>query len=153
MHEVVPVQEWHIEELSSTMQKEDKDSCWALAHLSPEQGIRLSLKNAVESYTWLADGKVGLIFGVNKHSLLSHKAHPWLLASDLVQEHPRVFLRGCKEWINSAVTKYEWLDNYVDARHIRSIRWLQWMGFTIYPAEPIGIEKMLFHRNEIRYGS
>ena len=150
MHEVVPVQEWHIKELAETMQIEDKQSVWALAHFSPEQGLKHSLTNSIESYTWLADNKVGAIYGITSGTLLDSYVCPWFLGSDLVKKYPRIFLTGCKEWVEDTVNKYDWLQNYVDARHKRSIKWLKWMGFKIHPEQPLGLDGLLFHKNELR---
>jgi hypothetical protein len=150
MKEVVPVQEEHILELAETMQKEDKNSIWALSHLSPEQGLRHSLRNAVQSNTWLVNGEVGAIYGISKPHLLSDSACAWMLGSGVIMHYPKYFMEGSRDWVHDAVDRYGILRNFVDARHKRSIRWLKWLGFTLHPAIPIGIERLPFHPNELR---
>jgi hypothetical protein len=37
------------------------------------------------------------------------------------------------------------LENVVDARNTKSIRWLRRMGFEVLPAAPLGVEGRPFH--------
>lgn len=145
----VPVEDWHINELAVTMQQEDIKSIAALTGMSPLQGSLKSVENSLESTAYILDGKVAAISGLSKTSWLSEWACPWLLCSDVIRQHPKVFLRETKR------QTYEWLErhlilrNFVHVDHSRSIRWLEWLGFTIYPAKPIGVNGAMFHLNEL----
>jgi hypothetical protein len=41
---------------------------------------------------------------------------------------------------------YPQLENHVDARNRRALRWLGWLGFTIEAPAPWGVEGRPFHR-------
>lgn len=144
------VTEAHIKELAETMQQADKDSVWATGHLLPEQAIRISLEKAEESRTFLIGDRVAAIVGVGKGSLLCESRAAWMLGSKIIIKHPRQTMYESKQWIDTNIERYKVFRNYVDARHTRSIRWLKWLGFTIYPAEPFGVDGLPFHPNELR---
>jgi hypothetical protein len=150
IHEIVETEEKHIVEFAHSMQEEDIRSAWALAHLSPEEAIRHSVKASRENNTWLTDGEVMAIYGVSEGTILSPYANAWMLGGKGPQLYPKHFLRGSKVWVEGVLDKHQWLVSYVDARNLRSIRWLEWLGYEIFLATPIGIEQMPFHKVELR---
>jgi len=57
----------------------------------------------------------------------------WMLATDeLVDDKPNSiqFLRQARTWLARVMGDYDVLFNYVDARNVVHVKWLQWMGFT-----------------------
>jgi hypothetical protein len=90
------------------------------------------------------------MFGVARLSLLTRNGAVWMLGSDKIDEFPITFLRHNKEYIQDMAEGYDLLVNYVDSRNKKSIRWLKWLGFEIFPAEPAGILGIPFHRFEKR---
>ena len=150
IHEIVQVEEDHIASLAESMQKEDRDNAWAIAHLSPEQAIRHSVGASIESETWLADGGVMAIRVVSRGTFLSPYACVWMLGAEGLRRYPIAFLKGSREWVERVLDEYDCLVNYVDGRNKRSLKWLKWLGFTIYPAAPLGIEGKMFHWVEKR---
>ncbi len=150
VHSVVAVKEEHVIALSFSMQKEDRDNAWAIAHISPEQAIRHSVGASIESEIWLADGTVMAIRGVSRGTFLSPYACVWMLGAEGLTSFPIPFLRGSKEWVERMLAEYGHLVNYVDGRNKRSLRWLFWLGFTIHPAATLGIEGRMFHWVEKR---
>jgi hypothetical protein len=144
-NQVVPVTEAHIIELSSTMQKSDREGAMALCNFSPEEAIRHSLASAFYSFTWLYDGKVIGIQGMSRYTLLSPFISVWMLGSEDLPLHTRTLLRGSKIWVEEALRRYGGLRNIVDSRATESIKWLRWLGFTICPAEPVGVNNHMFH--------
>lgn len=51
----------------------------------------------------------------------------WMLATDDLLRHRRLFLRESRQWIHS-YSKYFTLWNWVDARNVEHVSWLQWLG-------------------------
>ena len=51
----------------------------------------------------------------------------WLLATDGLLPHSRLFLEESREWVESRARRFV-LWNYVDARNAAHIRWLKWLG-------------------------
>ena len=134
------------------MQSADKDSIMALAGMSPLEGLLRSHKHSNQDETWIVDGQVAAISGISQATMLSNWACPWLLCSDIIRKHPRIFLEETKKWTYDKLAQYGTLRNYVDVRHTRSIKWLKWLGYTLYPPQPIGKNGELFMLDELKDG-
>ena len=146
-YEIIPTTELHVFQLVQTMRPEDQAEVWASAHYTPWDALVASIRLTDETYTGLADGQVLCIFGVGKATVLSNQGAPWMLSSSLVEKHMRAWARGSRIAMkfmteNNGVAH---LKNYVDARYTVAVRWLSWLGFTIHPAEPFGVEQLPFH--------
>lgn len=111
-----------------------------------KDGLQLS------TYTWagLRDGSVVCVFGVASPSVLSGKGVPWMVGSPEIDRCAYAFLQRSRIVIQHMLSLYDHLENYVDVRNTRAIRWLRWLGFEIHPPEPHGPNGMLFHRFEMR---
>ena len=144
-YEVIDTTQDHIEELAETMAEADIDEVWASSHRTPLEALLLSQTVTDDIQTGLADGEVVCIFGVSPLSILSGSGSPWMLSSDLLPKHSRVFARGNKIWMEMQKERWQSMTNHVDARNKRAIRWLKWMGFNFEEAKPHGAEKMPFH--------
>ena len=140
-------------ELAMNMREPDIAEVWAAGHHTPMQAAHLSLAASRDAQVGLADGKVVCIFGVGSMTALSSTGVPWLLATNELDEHARVFLRMTKYNFAHVMRGYEFLRNHVDVRNKAAIRWLGWLGFRILPAEPFGIEGLPFHPFEMRLPS
>ena len=146
-YSVVPTTVEHVHQLVATMRTADQAEIWASAHYTPLEGLLASIRLTDETFTGLADGRVLCIYGVGKVTLLSPVGHPWMLSSFLVESHVKAWARGSKAAFAGMIwnSNVMYLRNYVDARYTEAVRWLKWLGFTIHPAEPFGIEQLPFH--------
>lgn len=150
MYAIEPTTKEHIVELSKNLRESDKMEIQASHGRPPYEAIRDSVAMSPEPLTGLVDGKVMCIFGVGVASPLSTKGSPWLLGSDLVDEHSKIFLKLNKVWLEAVKDRYEELENYVDVRNKKTIVWLRWLGFKIHKPEPYGVEGRLFRKFELR---
>ncbi len=132
-------------ELASTMRAADVAEVWAAAHFSPEEALLASMEFTLDPRVGLVDGEVMYMCGVAQPILLSNWGFCWVLTSHLVDENPRWFLRCSKAWVAEVRLEHSLLLNYVDARHIVSVRWLKWLGFTVLPPRPLGVDQLPFH--------
>ena len=144
-YEILPTTVEHVQELEITMRNEDRTEIWASGHFGPWEALTQSIRLTDETYTGLADGRVLCIFGVGKATVLSDLGAPWMLSSIFVEKHMRAWARGSKIAMGYMTRDIDHLKNYVDARYTVAVRWLSWLGFTIHPAEPFGIEQLPFH--------
>jgi hypothetical protein len=105
-----------------------------------------------DMFTGLIDGEVACMLGVYRPTHTSTKGIPWMLTTKLIDRHPKLFLKGCRDGMEiiKATWDYSHLENYVDAEYDQAIRWLKWLGFTIHPAAPYGPFGLPFHRFEMR---
>lgn len=148
--EIVPTTKDHILELAETMRKADRDEIWASSRLRPYEALRLGVAMSEEPLTGLLNGKVVCIFGISKPSVISDKASPWLLASDLLPRVAITFLRLNKVYMDEVKKRYKFLENYVDCRNVEAIKWLKWLGFKMSMPHPYGPDELLFSRFELR---
>lgn len=80
-----------------------------------------------------------------------HVACPWMVANDRLVESSRTVLRYSLYTVNALCAPYAEVYNWVAAQNIQSIRWLEWLGFTVEP-EPVFfcdplVPFHLFHRS------
>jgi hypothetical protein len=136
--------------MAPIMRPNDIEEVWAAGACDPLTGLKLSIASSLYAWSWFVDGVPVCVFGVGSLSLLGGEGVPWLLSSTLVERHWVPFLRHYKPFLRQMCDDFTCLANYVDARYALAIRWLRWMGFTVYPAEPYGPFGMAHHRFEMR---
>ena len=127
------------EHIAERMRQADIDEVAASHAYSPDKATLLSTSYSDESYVAVAaDGEPIALFGVAAGS-------PWLLGTDRVAEIPLTLVREGRRYANKWLTKYGPLSNYVHHKNIRSIQWLEAIGFAIHPPVPYGPGGELFH--------
>ena len=105
------------------------------------------LKFSEKAFTGLVNGWPVCMWGVVSEGLIGNVGTPWMVGSRLLDVHARTFLRRCRKPLVEIFRGYDKLENYVDARNVRSIQWLRFMGFTVEDQTvTYGALKMQFHR-------
>jgi ribosomal protein S18 acetylase RimI-like enzyme len=94
---------------------------------------------------WAARSEKGELLAVWGTVPSSEGGVIWLLGTDELDRHRGALLRLAMKYVANMLLTYGRLYNYVDARNAKAIRWLDRLGFTIYPAEPRGYENLPFH--------
>lgn len=148
--EIVKTELIHIDELAITMQEADKQSILKLSGMAPNIGLQISIANSLEVHSYIVDDKVTAISGLSTPDYLGDIACPWLLCSDEIRKHPRLFLESTRQWMYEQLDVYPILQNVVWVGHHRSIKWLKWLGFKLTGPYPIGINGAEFYRDEMR---
>jgi hypothetical protein len=69
----------------------------------------------------------------------------WMLGTGEIEKYPMTFLRNSLEWVRQSNRQYPILYNQVDARNGVHIKWLRWMGFTLFREVIYGPENRLFY--------
>lgn len=143
---VGPVGPVALARVAERMRRADRDEVWASGGRSPREALERSL--ALSSHAWA--GWIGTepaaIFGVGPSALVGGFGVPWFLGAEVLERHPRPLLSMSRVWLDRIAALYPHLENYVDARNGRALRWLRRLGFTIHPAAPHGVARMPFHR-------
>lgn len=148
--EVVPVTAAHVSDLLANVRAPDIAEFWAAGHVSPQQAVQLSLQHSREAWAGaIRGGQLLCIFGVAGGSLLSSRGTVWMIGHQRLDRLARPFLRDCGAQVQSMLSRYEHLSNWVDARNVRAIRWLEWLGFRIHPAVSHGADGLPFHYFEM----
>jgi hypothetical protein len=150
MYGVIPAKPEHIEYIAPRMRRADVEEIKAASGKSPREALEFSFDRSNEAWALIYDGKPAAMFGVGWISILSGMAAPWLLGTDLVQDHYRHFLRGSRWWFARISSGYDVLTNIVDDRNDVSKRWLEFLGFTLDEPQIMGVERRLFRKFEWR---
>lgn len=132
------------------MRDDDIQEIRALRGDNIQRALALTLNVTEKPMMGLVGGEPICIFGISSRSRLSGVGHPWLVGTPAIDNTPVLFLRRSREVFEDIAMGYRYLYNYVDTRNTHSIRWLEWLGFQIGPAESIGRAGELFHRFEMR---
>ncbi|WP_208539341.1 hypothetical protein [Algihabitans albus] len=133
-------------ELAPRLRPADRREVMASHGHRPLQALIQSLRHSDLAWAGLIDGEVLALWGAGTTALLGRQGAPWLLAGRGLERHKRSFLRLSRENLARLQARYDYLENWVDARNTRSIRWLRWLGFTLEPAAPHGRFGRPFHR-------
>ncbi len=134
--------------VAANMRQADRDEAMAMAAMGPLDALRRSVQLSHEAVVARVAGEPVCIFGIGIGSLLTGVARPWLLGTPEVEHYPVTFLRSNRPVVQGWAERFT-LENYVDARHTSSIKWLRWLGFTIHDAAPFGPFGYAFHRFEM----
>ncbi len=111
--------------------------------------LRTAVLASEECYVLVTpDGEPVALFGLAPVSLLGGLGCPWLLGTDAFMDYPRDIVVLGKRMVRKWSERYDQLFNYVDARNLRSIAWLQHIGFLVFEAQPYGLNGEPFRRFE-----
>lgn len=90
------------------------------------------------------DGQIVGVCGVCKDG---PAGEIWMLGTDglmATASHRRQFVRLSQQWIDELLLDWRVLHNWVFAANRKSVAWLRFLDFTVYPAEPHGPYAQLF---------
>jgi hypothetical protein len=141
---IVRAQVEHCPPIADRVRAADRAELWATCCLDPYQALVRSWAISDHSWTALFDEEPACMFGVTQASLLTDSGRPWMISTDLVDRYPMSFLKEQKPFMVHIWRRYAQLENYVDARNTRSIRWLKWLGFEMGQPEPYGALNLPF---------
>ena len=144
--EILPAKDEHVDWIATHMRQADRDEVMAATGHTPHQALRLSLEKSDLAWTGFADGVATVMFGAGTLNALNRIGAPWLLGTDGVKTHYRVFLRSSLLWKSHLLSNYDELMNMVDDRNDVSKRWLSWLGFTLEQPVIAGVEQIPFRR-------
>lgn len=145
MYQILPAKEAHIIHVAEHMREADRREVFASSGFGAESALRASFNASEECYVGLVDDVPVCIFGVVRASLLSRKGIPWMLGTPDLETHAMTLLRVSRRVMKAWKTRFDRLENHVDARNTKSIQWLRWLGFTIHDAKPYGVFGHPFH--------
>jgi len=140
---IVPLEPRHAG-IIPRLRQADIDEIRAMTGISAKIAVSHSIACADPGWAAEADGRTEAVFGAGPVN--AELGRPWLVGTDEVAKHPVTFYRLSRGIVDGMKTRYEQLENWVDARNELSIRWLRWLGFHIDDAEPVGVNGEMFHR-------
>ncbi|WP_183736332.1 hypothetical protein [Rhizobium sp. BK275] len=144
---ITPARPGHIREIAARMRTADREEVFAASGRSPLSALSFSYRHSSLAWTALFDGRPEVMWGVGDINILTGIGAPWLLGTDAVEENFRAFLRISRDWPAQLLSRYRLIRNFVDARNMVSLRWLEWLGFRLF--EPVEINGHPFHLFEM----
>lgn len=138
-----------IDTLLNDLRPADRDEVTAATGPDIHREITKAVCTSTIVFTAVLDGKPAAIFGVAPYAALAGIGSPWLVGTTRCDRAGRLILKYSRALMIITAREYPHLVNYVDARHVKSIRWLKWLGFTINDPAPYGFENRPFHRFEM----
>jgi len=120
-------------------------SAEVLSLVDPSGAIDGAIAAADFAWAGEADGEMVALWGVQSESLLSRQGYCWLLTTPALADHLFTFVRYSRIELEKIEGNYDLLYGWVDAANRKSIRWLEWLGFTIVPVE-VRPNGFAFHR-------
>ena len=141
--EIVPATLEHCAFIARNMKQADRDEVMAASGFSPMSAIKISWLFSLTAFTGLApDGEPLGMFGVSRENI--NWFTPWLLSTERICDLWIPFLRTTREMFPIVCAKYPNMRNHVDARNVKSIAWLQWLGFNMEAPAPYGVSGLPF---------
>jgi hypothetical protein len=150
MYSIIPATQEHVAQMLPHVRLADRNEVMASSGQPVDELLGKCVAMSEMVWAGLVHDRVACIFGVVGASLLSETGHPWLIGTDLIEQHAKPFLRRNKKMVGVMLDRYPLLENYVDARNATAIQWLRWLGFTFSDAQPYGAYRMPFHKFEMR---
>jgi len=142
--EVRPATREDFVELANNLRPEDaREVSLATGFEDPKLGVMLCRVVSTEAFAIVQGDALIAIFGVT--GVPGQFGFPWMLATPLLKDIRKTFLRECRKWVQAMLSVYGRLENYVWSGNELHIQWLRWMGFKIDPATPFGVFDEPFH--------
>ncbi len=126
------------------LRRADVEEIIASCGLSPRLAVAFSMATADPGWAVELEGRTLAVFGASPAG--GGVGRPWLVGTDELEDYPVAFFRVSREIVEDMSAKYDLLENWTDARNTLSLRWLEWVGFTLEPPEAFGPQGRLFHR-------
>jgi len=112
--------------VADNLQEEDRQEIEGLG-TDPHSAVPLSVLGSDIAVTfWNPDGMICGVAGVSRTD--AHSGGIWLLTTNVVKQHPKLFIQGAKEWV-AQQTGYEMLHNIADPRNQSHLKLLKILGF------------------------
>lgn len=124
---------------------EDRVECMASFGYTPFEAAKYSIRVSEKVQSIFVNGELVCLVGVTRHSTLSNRGSIWMLCTTHVQKYPLVFMKEARHVVMDMMRGFAKVDNHVDARNLRMVRVLRFLGFEVQDPSPFGILRRPFH--------
>ncbi|MEA4834961.1 MAG: hypothetical protein VB133_07500 [Anaeromusa sp.] len=114
--------------LAASMRNDDRQEALAMLGMSGAPALYLSMYCSQEMYIAEMDDVPLCAWGVCRTNGINLI---WFIASQEIEQHKRELLTLTRPRFEALLQKYGRLENFVDARSKKSLRFIRWLGFTI----------------------
>jgi len=128
-----------ISKLHRRLRKPDQAELEAL-NLTPRSALTHGYTNG-RCFTGLVESSIICMYGVVQEG---KDGRIWMLSSSEIDDHKFGLCRHSKRIVDELKLEYRMLFNVVDERNEMTIKWLQWLGFTLGKTHQIGTHRQPF---------
>lgn len=133
-----------VEFFVANLREEDRVEYRAAYGVGNERSVlQQTIEQTYDCQVAEVDGVPFAIFGIGPGP--EGSAIPWLIGTDVLTDNRQFLCRIFPRVLAGWKAKHPLMFNCVLATHTKTIRWLQWLGFTIADPIPYGDEQRLFH--------
>jgi len=143
--QVLPVSVDEAEEIAAIVRQADIDEICEGLGLDMVYALRCCFGGSLKASKIVVDGKIVAVFGDSIHDMQMGVGVPWLISTVHVGSRARAFLKVCRGEVEEMLTRHRTLLNFVDARNVKAIRWLRWLGFEFFDPIPYGPKDLDFY--------
>jgi hypothetical protein len=122
--------------IAADLREADRLELEASTPKKPEAAILEAIRLSVVCWTAECDGVPIAVFGVSPVSMIRGTGSPWLLGTTGCDAVTVPFVRLARQYIPAMLSLFPELENMVDVRNVKSIRWLKRLGFGFGDATP-----------------
>jgi hypothetical protein len=138
---------WYVAE---HMREVDVQELRDLSGVGPFQAVVEAMKLPGEKWAGYYTDRPAALFGCAEVSILGCVGSPWLLGTDDVEHAPVSLVRVGRDLVHHWSQQFALLENRVDGRNVKTIRWLRALGFNF--DEPVqikpGVQSIRFWKGE-----
>lgn len=133
--------------VAQRLRPEDRDEVLMASGIDPRLVLPAYVQGGREVYaSGIEGGPAEILWGVDPVYGVPGGAVPWLLSTPAMFAHPVEFVVMSRRLWDGLHGRFEVLTNFVWAGNARHIRWLQWLGATVFRPVPLGPRSALFHK-------
>ena len=141
---IEPARQEHVDGLKGRLRAQDRDEVLAACGLPPDAALQRAFADSVLAWAAVRGDRPLAVFGAGRGTAPG-TGSPWLLGTDALDGAGRDFALHSKVYVGHMLARFSRLENWVDARNTRSVRWLAWCGFRVGAARPFGPFRLPFH--------
>lgn len=146
VYRIEPATLEHVAMILPKLREADRIELSRTAPFSVERQLELSVRCSWDAIAGFADDEIVVLAGVASHNRLLGIGCPWMVATDELPKHARVFLREDKKLIEKWLEIFPRLENWVDNDNVISQKWLKRLKFELDNPVAYGHQGCLFRR-------
>jgi hypothetical protein len=132
----------HVPAVAFNIRPDDARELMVAYDSDPYSIILQSFSISEKCWTAIVDGEPIAIFGVVMKG--AGQGRPWMVGTTALDRHRLKFTKGCQAVIDEMLSVFPVLENVVDTRNKRNIRWLRWLGFEFGEIIFVGLQSLPF---------
>jgi hypothetical protein len=146
-----PASKEDVQDIFLRLRTKDLEEAAASGIITPKESLEMSLKMSLYKISAFYDNQIFAMFGIVPTNLIGIKALIWMVGTDDINKIKFSFVKHTRRYVGLFLELYPVLENWVDERYLKAIKWLQICGaefdFDNPVITPSGIK---FYHFEIR---